>query len=290
MTKTIEEGFRIFHGKLTPTGGESEAAKHHRYSIEECLKKNFKITRFFRTGSFGNGTSIRGYSDVDYFASIPLVNLSYSSNVILRKVWRALNSRFPNTGIKIRTPAVFLPFGKDVSESTEVVPSFFFFNNDNGNSIYTIADRNGGWIISSPDAHNAYVSEIDKRLGNKVKPLIRFLKAWKYYWKVPISSFYIELQVTKYASAHEIIIYSIDIKNIFKQLLECRLAAMQDPMGVSGYIYPCTSDSNKLHALIKLKIALGRAQKALIAELIGKIDASFYWWNIVFKGHFPRYG
>jgi len=58
MAKTVKEGFRIFHSRLTPTGGESEAAKSHRASIEACLKKNFEITRFFRTGSFGNGTSI----------------------------------------------------------------------------------------------------------------------------------------------------------------------------------------------------------------------------------------
>lgn len=289
MAKTIEEGFRLFLGKLTPTGGESEAAKRHRNSIQECLKKNFNITRFFRTGSFGNGTSIRRYSDVDYFASMPLLNLSYSSNVILRKVCIALNARFPNTGAKIRTPAVFLPFGTDISESTEVVPSVSIAKNDKGKSIYEIPHKKGGWIISCPDAHNNYVSEIDKRLGNKVKPLIRFLKALKYYWRVPISSFYIELIVTKYASAKEYIIYSEDIKNILNQLWECRLAALQDPMGISGYIYPCLSDAKKLEALRKFKMCLSRVLMALIAELSAKIDAAFIHWNHVFRGNFPRY-
>jgi len=73
MTKTIDKGFRIFHTWLTPTATETAAATRHRASIEACLKANFEIKRFFRTGSFGNGTSIRGFSDVDYFASIPNV-------------------------------------------------------------------------------------------------------------------------------------------------------------------------------------------------------------------------
>ena len=70
-TRTVDQGFRAFLQRLTPTTGESTAAKTHRASIETCLKNNFGMTRFFRTGSFGNGTSISGYSDVDYFAEIP---------------------------------------------------------------------------------------------------------------------------------------------------------------------------------------------------------------------------
>ena len=33
------------------------------------------MTNFFRSGSFGYGTSVSAYSDVDYFAVIPSVNL-----------------------------------------------------------------------------------------------------------------------------------------------------------------------------------------------------------------------
>ena len=106
MVKTVEEEFRVFHGRLTPTGGEAEAAKRHRASIEACLKENFEITRFFRTGSLGNGTSIRWYSDVDYFASIPRENLKQKSSATLREVRDALDARFPNTGVAVRTPAV----------------------------------------------------------------------------------------------------------------------------------------------------------------------------------------
>lgn len=72
MLRTVDEGFRIFHSRLTPTATESEAAKRHRASIKGCLEHNFGMTRFFRIGSFGNGTSISGHSDVvHYFAVIP---------------------------------------------------------------------------------------------------------------------------------------------------------------------------------------------------------------------------
>lgn len=71
---------------------------------------------------------------------------------------------------------------------------------------------------ASPDAHNDYVRSIDNDLWSKVKPLIRFIKAWKYFQNVPISSFYLELRVAKYASDESSILYSIDVKRVFALL------------------------------------------------------------------------
>ena len=288
MTKTVEEGFQIFYGRLTPTGGESEAAKRHRASIEACLQTNFAITRFFRTGSFGNGTSIRGYSDVDYFASVPTENLKQNPHATLQVVRDALAARFPNTGVAIRTPAVIVPFGADASESTEVVPAEFIKKDRNDYCIYKIANMVGG-IQSSPDAHNAYVTYNDDEQERKVKPLVRFLKAWKYYQNVPISSFYLELRVAKYASEEESIVYSIDVKNVLKMLWDKQLAAIQDPVGISGHIYPCSTDAKKSDALSKLETALGRAKKARDAEESENVRDAFHWWNLVFAEKFPAY-
>ncbi len=143
---------------------------------------------------------------------------------------------------------------------------------------------------ASPEAHNAYVSLVDNSLGKKVKPLVRFLKAWKYYRSVSISSFYLELRVTKYATSEKSIIYAIDVKNIFRYLLDANLAAMQDPVGVSGYIQPCSTSLQRTDALSKISTAYRRAQKAWEAEDSGDIRGAFYWWDLVFDGRFPAYG
>jgi len=143
---------------------------------------------------------------------------------------------------------------------------------------------------SSPDTHNNYVKEVNKKLDGMVKPLVRFLKAWKYYRDVPISSFYLEMRVAKYASGESSIIYSIDVKNILKLLWNNQLAALQDPTGISGYISPCSSDAKKSKTLSKLETALKRAQNAIDAENEGEITDAFYWWNLVFNEKFPAYG
>ena len=289
-TRTVNQGFTDFLSTLTPTSGESTAAKNHRASIGSCLKSNFGMTRFFQTGSFGNGTSISKHSDVDRFAEIPAKNLNQNSTYALREVRNALAKRFPNTGVRVSCPAVVVPFGTDAKETTEVTPAKYVgITTEDEYKVYDIPDCSDGWMRSSPDAHNAYVREVNEDLGFKVKPLIRFIKAWKYYRNVPISSFYLELRVTKYAEGESSIIYALDVKRVFSYLDRIGLASMQDPMGISGYIKPCPTDAKLEDAKSKLSTALTRAQNACDAEDEGNIKTAFDWWNLLYNYNFPSY-
>lgn len=289
MATTVARGFDEFLTRLTPLSSETERAKSHRAFIEARLKQEFEITRFFRTGSFGNGTSIRGFSDVDYFASIPPAHQRQNSATMLKVVRDALDDRFPRTGVHVDSPAVVVPFGTDISETTEVIPAYFVSKDRAGNHTYHIADGAGGWLQTSPDVHNAYVAAINDKHNRRVKPLIRFLKAWAHYRKVPISSFYLEMRAAKYADGESSIVYSYDVKRVLKMLWDNQLAAMQDPKGISGYIQPCASKADKTSALDELETALDRAQKAVGAEVDGRHETAFYWWDRVFAGHFPAY-
>lgn len=288
MPRTIDEGFRDFHTCLTPTTSETDGAKRHRASIEQCLTSNFDCRRFVRIGSFGNGTSISGYSDVDYLAELPTRELTQNSTSTLVKVRTALDTRFPNTGVAVRCPAVVAPFGSSAAETTEVVPADRV-SDSNGYGVYEIADCAGSWRRSSPDAHNAFVRSVDFKLNGKVKPLIRFIKAWKYYRSVPIRSFYLELRIADYASGESSIVYDIDVLRVFRRLWNSELASIRDPMGVSGSIGACSSTEKKEDALSKLARAVTRAEKARAAAEAGNISEAFDWWRLVFADEFPTY-
>lgn len=289
MPRTIDEGFRDFLSKLTPSDYESEAAKSHRYSIETRLKLDFEsVRRFTRIGSFGNGTSISGYSDVDYLACLPTEKLSQNSNYSLQRVRDSLDGRFPNTGVRVSCPAVVCPFGSSASEIHEIVPADYL-GDSNGYKVYDIPDCAGGWMNASPDAHNEYVRAVDNKLGNRVKPLIRFVKAWKYFRDVPIASFYLELRVAKYASGESSILHYIGLKAILCQLRDCGLADMQDPVGVSGYIRACKTQTLKDDALSKLETAATRSEKACEAALKENISEAFAFWRLLYNDEFPTY-
>jgi len=286
-TRTVDEGFRVFVERLTPSGGESRAATMHRASIKACLEKSFGMEDFFRTGSFGNGTSIRGFSDVDYFAQIPRERLKADSTLTLSGIRYALDRRFPDTGVRVSCPAIRVPFGSN-EEATEIVPADYL-GSHNDFRIYEIPDSEGGWMYASPDAHNWYVRDVDRSLGGKVKPLVRLIKAWKYYWKIRASSFYLEIATTQYAQSLQDIDYPFDVAQVLSILLDTQLAPIQDPMGVSGEI---RASANRLHlkdAIVRLSRTVSRTDDAVLAQICGKTSLAFDNWRILYNNHFPAY-
>ena len=290
MAKTLEEGFNLLLTRLTPLKTETDAAKRHRASIEKCLKNNFGMTSFFRSGSFGNGTSIRKFSDVDYFAVIPRDQLKEDSRIILRKIKSKLNIRFQSTDIVIKSPTVFLPFGTLKCESTEIVPADLLGYNKDEFEIYDIPSYNGSWIKSRPKAHNKFVAFVDEKHDDRVRPLIRFFKSWKYLRQVPISSFYLELLITSYCLNESSIVYNIDIQNIFEILISDNLPTIKDPLEIADNISPCSSDITKRRALYKLKAYFPIVEKANKYENLGKTRLAFNFLRKFYNGGFPTYG
>jgi len=286
--RTINQGFVDFHQRITPAGHELGKAASHKASITARLKLYYDLKRLFYSGSANNGTNISCLSDVDFFASIPTNKLKNNSSTSLREIKECLQGRYSNTNIYVDSPAVVLDFGSGVWDTAEVIPADYV-EQKNGKNVYEIADGSGGWMKSSPSSHKSYVASENNRLGKKLKPLIRFIKAWKYYCNVPISSFYLELRITKWMESEDLIIYEYDVNTVLRKLNECGLAAIQDPKGVSGYVYPCSSEANKRDALSKLSTAKVRAQKAEHAENTENTKDAFYWWDMLFSGNFPSY-
>lgn len=246
------------------------------------------MNSFFRTGSFGHGTSVSGYSDVDYLAVLPSDRLKANSATSLQEIRAALDRRFPSTGVTVRSPAVVVPFGTSLSERHEVTPCDVVGTTSGGSKIYEIPDRAQGWMRASPGAHNAWVNVANDKLGKRLKPLIRLVKAWNYYLGSGIRSFYLELRVTERARSESHISYKYDVLFALRHLRSKGLAAMQDPMGVSGLVYPC-SPASQAAALSKLDTAIRRAEKAHEAEQAGNIRDAFFWWDMVYGGAFPKF-
>jgi hypothetical protein len=287
MAKTVDDAFNELIGRLAPTGSETAAAASHRASIEECLRTNFGMTSFFRSGSFGHGTSVSGYSDVDYFAVIPSARLQQNSDASLAQIQGVLQRRFPNTRVHVNSPAVAVPFGNSPSEQHEIIPAHYL-RDTNGYRTFGIPNRAAGWMVGAPDAHAAYVDAQHRRLSDKVKPLIRLGKAWKYYSKVSIRSFYLEMRTAEYTTHESSIIHRIDMRNALQWLQRSNLNDMPDPMKISE-AFSAGSSSDRLTALAAINAAIAHANNALVAETNGRTSEAFSYWDKVFNGYFPTY-
>jgi hypothetical protein len=288
-TRTISQGFTAFHKKITPSSYESGKAASHKASITRRLEDYYNLRQLFYSGSANNGTDISRLSDVDMFASIPRENLKQNSATSLRLIKECLQGRFPNTNIYVDSPAVVADFGLGVWDTAEVIPADYIERTAANKNVYDIPNGKGGWMRSSPSSHNSYVTTQNTRLGKKLKPLIRFVKAWKYFRNVPISSFYLELRVAKLMESESSIVYDIDLASVFRKLENIELSAIRDPMGVSGLVPACSSQAFLDSAFSKLQTARIRADKARNAENDGRIKDAFYWWDLVFDGNFVSY-
>lgn len=289
MAKNVEEGFNAFLKRLIPSNTEHKKVTKHKKTVHKCLKNKFDCSHFFDIGSYGNGTGVRHHSDTDYFAILPSSMLHHKSSVALRQTKEALQGTFINTTIEVRTPVVKIHFGQFASEKMEIIPCYFYglVKTQLGSfQRYRIPDGEGNWLISSPKAHNTYVEKQNLRFGGELKSLIRLIKAWKYYNGVPIESFYLELNATKYAEKEKNIFYDIDLLSFFQFLSKKKLADINDPMEISGFISASKTPSKKEEALSKLNTALTRATKAVEAAQKGNTKQALEWWHLLFNKKF----
>lgn len=287
MARTVNEGFDVFLKRLVPTDAQREAGTKHRASVKAALENKLALYTFFESGSFGHGTGVRGFSDIDAFVSLERTQPE-SSYTALTWVRDVLAQRFPTTTVEIRRPAVVVRFGGGY-ETWEVIPAFPS-NTSGAEIVYSIPGPSAGsaWIASTPKAHLKYVNACNENPGKgNAKALARLVKAWKYYNNVPISSFYLEMRCAQHVATQNTYVPVWDVCQVLEKLNGHELAPMNDPTGASGRFYACSSDANRTAALSKLNTAAVRARKALDADRDNKPDTAFAYLNLLFGGMFP---
>lgn len=293
MVTTVDAGFRTLLGALTTTAVETSAAAAHRASIHSKLSAQFGITSFFRTGSFGSGTNVSGYSDVDYFAVVPDQLIKVDSAIMLGDFAVALRERFPTTtGIRVDAPGVAVPFGLDGAGKTEIVPVKATGFTLLGYRQFNMPDGTGGWMFSAPESHNAYVADIDAKHGGTVKLLIRLLKAWKFARNVPLKSFYLEMFAARFADGETSIIFDMDLRTLFRKLVETSAQPILDPRfpGDNRYLFGTNTDAQRADALAKATMAYEWAEAAVAYGQAGRINDAISRWELVFNYAYPAYG
>ena len=65
ITNALHTCLGSYAKRLGVQSAETAAVASHRASIKQKLESHCGTIGFFRPGSFGNGTSVIGYSDVD---------------------------------------------------------------------------------------------------------------------------------------------------------------------------------------------------------------------------------
>jgi hypothetical protein len=201
----VRPRFTQFHQNLALTPLQKLDGMRKRAGVVGCLNSAYYGTasetdNSFFVGSWGKDTMTRPPRDVDVYFLLSLevyhrfqTRLWNRQSGLLQEVKEQLAVTYPKTDISGDGQVVMVRFD---SYCVEVVPAF------TANGRYWICDtHNGGsYKETAPWAEVNHIDGADRANSGNLRPLIRMLKAWKAWCKVPIKSFHLELLAADFLS------------------------------------------------------------------------------------------
>jgi predicted nucleotidyltransferase len=285
LLTSIDPGSRV-HGSLNT----------HASTIQSRLGKEFETRTFRIVGSYSRGTMVAKYSDLDCFVVFSRDEATWGdkyirSTTLLDRIKSSIQERYKNTEIKRDKQAVVVHFS---DLDVDIVPAIWerMIPNPEGKNrpVYRIPDGNEGWLITSPDLHNEYIAEADAHSRGMLKFVSRLLKFWRECRspRIPISSFHVELVLAFNGTCTGVKTYAQCIADGLDLLSKRKLAAIRDPLSISGLIEATRTASQRETAFRSVENSALHAAKAIYFEEILDYSEAWRQWNIVFNDQFPR--
>ncbi len=195
----VGDWFGTFCENLTiPTDKRSSISGRYQL-ITRRLNLDFwnldsTLQHSFYGGSYGRGTAINGFSDLDMLFELPSDVYyqydSYSGNgqsALLQAVRNSIKKTYTVTDVSADGQVVEVPFDDGIR--FEVVPCFL-----NKSETYTYPDSNDGgkWKTTNPKPEIAVIAKGDQDWNGNLKRLARMIRAWKNKWSVPMGGLLID--------------------------------------------------------------------------------------------------
>lgn len=288
---SISDKFQSFLSKLRT---KNHIVITDRYKkITKRLNKDFwgidsdtKNSRY--VGSYGRGTSINGFSDVDVMMILPTSTFNqynnYSDNgqsSLLQAVKNSIGITYPLT-TKIGDGQVVVVTFTDKTKF-EIVPSFY---NVNQKYYYPDSNNGGKWKEMNPIAEINAINDINSTYNKKVKHLVRMMKAWKNHNSVPITGFLIETLAIQFMEQWEyndksFFYYDYMVRD-FLEFLSTRNSEQTYWLarGSGQYVYRTGAFEHKA------KQSFNAAKTATNYEAEKKSSLADLYWNDIFGEYF----
>ena len=163
-------------------------------------------TAFSRyVGSYGRGTAIRGFSDLDMIfllhSSVKSHFNNYTGNgqsALLQEVKSKIQKTYPLTDVGGDGQVVVVQFSDGIK--FEVVPAF---ENSDGSFTYPDANSGGSWKITNPLPEIRAVASREILTSGNMKRLCRMARTWKSEWTVPMGRLLIDTLADRFQSSWE---------------------------------------------------------------------------------------
>ena len=291
---SVADRFKTLLARVEPSATTTRLYENHRNSVTARLKASFAANKVVLIGSNCRDTAIGNYSDADLLLVLSRSEVTrggwlVSSDTVLKNVRLELEDRYTSTNIGKDGQAIVVDF-RDGDHPVDVVPAFYEgpAASLQNYPIYRIPDGEGGWMQTSPDAHNSYILEPDQQSRGKLKGVVRLLKFWRATRNVPLNSFHVELLLAQSGVCNGVKSYAQCVADVMTLLCERNCRGLQDPLGISGIVKAANTEAKRQQALASLRQCAEHARQAIGNDCYGYYTTAYQEWDFVFHGHFPK--
>ncbi|HVZ16227.1 MAG TPA: nucleotidyltransferase [Terriglobales bacterium] len=277
--------------QTVPRPGESASAVQHMATVRSRLLASFDVVRIVRIGSQARGTAVRRHSDLDVLAVLRRNEAKWgkgivSSDTLLSRVREDLQQRFRNTDIRGDQQAAVISFAQG-EQSLDVVPALWGRFSAK-RPVYSIPDGAGGWLETSPEAHDRMFQVANVRSGGKLKALCRLMRWWKFSraQPIPLQTFHTDVLFAAEDICAGAKPYTQCLYSAFRLLAGRQCRALRDPVGIAGEIPAAKTNAQRNTLVDAVEYSLQHATSALALESVGKLEQANAQWALVFNGRY----
>lgn len=145
-------------------------------------------------GSYGRGTAVRGFSDLDIiFILPPHLKTKYNAyqdngqSKLLQAVRQSLQNTYPTTDIGGDGQVVVIQFADNIK--FEVVP---VFERIDSSFFYPDSNNGGSWKITNPKPEINTIKSNNKLTHDKLIDLCRMARSWRKKWEIKMGGLLID--------------------------------------------------------------------------------------------------
>ena len=290
MATTVIAALNDLHGRQGLTSAQQNTATTRVGSLRTFFANNFTMREaVFAIGSYKRETICADERDIDLMACLePYGTTDYwasyknDSKAFLYWVRDRLNDRYYATKVSSRKVCVKLDFSNIV---TDVTPCF-----PRSGGGYLMPDGSGGWMATNPPFHADFMTDANRNLDWKLKPIVRLIKAWNIANSHHLSSFHVELMVERIHRGTTIRSHPEEVAYTLGKLPALVRSSFSDPWSggsrIDGYL---AADTRAL-VVRMLEDDAERAEKAEEYRKAGQTEKAFDRWKIIYRHTFPTYG
>lgn len=195
----VGEYFQTFCSQLSISSDKRASISNRYGQITKRLNLDFRSSdsstqNSFYVGSYGRGTAINGFSDLDMIFVMPYTDYEkydkYKGNgqsAMLQDVRASLQKTYSTSKIGADGQVVVIAFDDGIT--FEIVPAFLSTEN---RYIYPDSNNGGRWRVTDPKPEIEAISSMDKDCNGNLKQLCRMMRSWKNTWSVPMGGLLID--------------------------------------------------------------------------------------------------